>query len=264
MRLMRGGALAHLMYGTDGHFYVVKFRDNPQHSRSLASELLATRLARRIGLPVPEPQVIHVAASVIAGSSALAVQTAGQAVPCCSGSHFGSRYAIDPWRGQVFDYLPQETLLRARNLATFVGALAFDRWTCNADSRQAVFWKLSRQQIYSVSFIDQGACFNGAEWSFHDSPCHGIYCNREVYWRVRGWESFEPWLSRIEAIDDAEVWEHAKEIPPEWYDGKRDALDRLIATLHKRRSRIRELIAATHRSTVNPFNNWLKASVSAA
>ena len=38
---------------SDDHFYVVKFRNNPQHMRVLANEMLATRLAERAGLPVP-------------------------------------------------------------------------------------------------------------------------------------------------------------------------------------------------------------------
>ena len=49
---MRGGAQAHLMRAADGFFYVVKFRNNPQHLRVLANELLAARLAEAVGLPV--------------------------------------------------------------------------------------------------------------------------------------------------------------------------------------------------------------------
>ena len=35
IRKMRGGANAHLMRASDDHYYVVKFRNNPQHSRIL-------------------------------------------------------------------------------------------------------------------------------------------------------------------------------------------------------------------------------------
>ena len=47
VRRMRGGAQGHLMRCADGNFYVVKFRNNPQHLRVLANEMLATRLAER-------------------------------------------------------------------------------------------------------------------------------------------------------------------------------------------------------------------------
>ena len=48
---MRGGAQSHLMRCADGHYYVVKFQNNPQHRRILVNELLGTRLASRLGLP---------------------------------------------------------------------------------------------------------------------------------------------------------------------------------------------------------------------
>jgi len=35
---------------------VVKFQGNPQHTRVLANEMLATRLAKAAGLPVPAPR----------------------------------------------------------------------------------------------------------------------------------------------------------------------------------------------------------------
>jgi hypothetical protein len=44
----------------DRHYYVVKFRNNPQHERVLANEFLATRLAERVGLPVPAAEVVEV------------------------------------------------------------------------------------------------------------------------------------------------------------------------------------------------------------
>src|ERR1039458_10482114 len=44
IRKMRGGAQSHLMEADDGQWYVVKFRNNPQHHRVLVNELLASRL----------------------------------------------------------------------------------------------------------------------------------------------------------------------------------------------------------------------------
>ena len=53
LRALRGGSQSRLMRASDGNHYVVKFRDNPQGSRILANELLASRLAEQLGLPVP-------------------------------------------------------------------------------------------------------------------------------------------------------------------------------------------------------------------
>ena len=60
--------------------------------------------------------------------------------------------------------------------------------------------------------------------------------------RVTSWDSFEPWLSRIENFPESSLWPLAEEIPPEWYSGASDELERLLTRLLARRSRVRELI----------------------
>ena len=87
---------------------------------------------------------------------------------------------------------------RVRNLRDFAGALALDKWTCNANGRQAAFWKLSRERKFTASFIDQGYCFNAGEWNFPDAPLRGVFGRNDVYACITSWDSFEPWLSRIE------------------------------------------------------------------
>jgi hypothetical protein len=163
---------------------------------------------------------------------------------------------VDPLEGQVLDYLPDLLLPRVRNLGDFAGMLALDKWTCNANGRQAAFWRRARERRYTAVFIDQGYCFNAGEWSFPDSPLRGIYARNEVYAGVTGWESFEPWLSRIEGLDERAVWTCAEVLPPEWYAGEWDALEKLLATLLKRRTKVRELIADFRKSSRQPFPNW--------
>jgi hypothetical protein len=253
---MRGGAQSQLMRAADGFLYVVKFQNNPQGARVLANELLATRLAEAAGLPVPIGEVIEVSDWLIANTRELHIQLAGQNIACAPGLQFASRYALPPWEGQVLDWLPQSMLDRVRNLETFAGMLAFDKWLCNADSRQAVWWRRSRERRYTASFIDHGYCFNAAEWSFPDSPLRGAYPWNDVYVGVRGWESFEPWLSRLEQISDSAIFRAADVVPPEWYNSDADAMEKLLATLVRRRSRLRELIADFRQSSRQPFPNW--------
>jgi hypothetical protein len=81
VRRMRGGAQSHLMRATDGHFYVVKFQNNPQHPRVLANEMLATRLAERIGLPVASTEIVEVEAWLVAHTPELTVQLANRSIP---------------------------------------------------------------------------------------------------------------------------------------------------------------------------------------
>src|SRR5258708_9140191 len=65
IRRMRGGAQSHLMRCDDGYYYVVKFQNNPQHTRVLVNELLGTRLAARLGLPTTPVAIISVSEDLI-------------------------------------------------------------------------------------------------------------------------------------------------------------------------------------------------------
>jgi hypothetical protein len=253
---MRGGAQGQLMRCSDGHYYVVKFRNNPQHLRVLANELLATRLAEKAGLPVPVTEVVEVDEWLVEHTAELNIQLAHSTMRCDAGLQFGSRYVVNPLEGQVFDYMPVEMLSRVKNVNEFAGMLVLDKWTGNANGRQAAFWRKLREKKYNASFIDQGYCFNAGEWTFPDHPLRGVYARNEVYEGVRGWESFEPWLSRIEQLGEDVVWGVVNEIPPEWYARDVEELEKLARTLITRRNVVRELIAAFRASPRNPFPAW--------
>ena len=100
VRRMRGGAQGHLMRCSDGNFYVVKFRNNPQHLRVLANEMLATRLADAVGLPVPTTEVVEASDWLIEHTPELRIQLAGNTIRCEPGLQFGSRYVVSPLEGQ--------------------------------------------------------------------------------------------------------------------------------------------------------------------
>ena len=257
---MRGGAQSQLMLGSDGALWVVKFQNNPQHLRVLANELIATRLAEAVGLTVPVTDVVEVTDWLIANTPGMRVELPrGKTEPCRAGLQFGSRFIGGLMPGQVVDYLPESQLDEVRNLAEFAGMLALDKWTGNANGRQAVFERRPRERRYRAAFIDQGFCFNAGEWTFPDSPLRGIYARNRAYLGVTGWQSFEPWLSRIEEMAPEKVWRIAELVPPEWYAGDAPALERLMEQLVRRRSRVRELIAAFRDSDRQPFPMWEKA-----
>lgn len=258
---MRGGAQSHLMRASDGNFYVVKFQNNPQHPRVLANEWIATRMAERIGLPVAVPEIVEVSEWLIHKTSELHIQLGGKKTPCAPGLQFGSRYVISPMDGQILDYMPESLLdeSHVRNLEMFPGALAFDKWTCNGDGRQVVYWRRGRERKYTATLIDQGYCFNNGEWAFPDSPLRGVFNQNAAYAPVQGWDSFDPWLSRIESFDPAELESFAGTLPPQWYAGDWDALRKLLAKLVARRSCVRHLIEEFRKSSRNPFPNWKDA-----
>ena len=284
IRRMRGGAQAHLMRCADDNYYVVKFQNNPQGRRILANELLATRLAARMGLPVAGADAVEVRSGLIERTSDLVIQLGRGREPCSAGLQFGSRFPGHPAETVVYDFLPDEQLREVGNLDAFAGVLVFDKWTCNTNGRQAVFYQRplpGRESAlpgqgegvragemsggtpgaggaarYRALFIDHGFCFNAGEWNFPDAPLRGIYARGMVYDGVRGMQAFEPWIARLEKLGEAELGEAAAGIPPEWYDGDLDALEKMLEHLVRRRKLVPELIHAAWKSSRNPFPNW--------
>jgi len=219
IRRMRGASQPYLLRCEDGSNYVVKFRNNPQHVRVLANEMLACRLAALIGLPVATPAFVEVPPALIRGTPPLELEIGARHEPCCAGLQFGSRFPGVPSQTLVVDFLPDRLLRTVRNLTSaFCGGFVFDKWTCNCDGRQVVFFRSLDEQgpAYSALLIDQGFCFNDGEWSFPDSPIRGLYPRRLVYEKVEGFKSFEPFLSRIENLDRSQIEECVSPMPDEW------------------------------------------------
>jgi len=256
IRRMRGGAQGHLMLGADGNAYVVKFQNNPQHTRVLANELLASRIAAAVGLSAPEAELIEVSSWLVENTPDLEMDLGRSRVRCQAGLQFGSRFVGGLMPGHVMDYLPEEQLDEVRNLNEFAGILALDKWTGNANGRQAVFARKQRERRYRAVFIDFGFCFHAGEWRFEDAPLRGVYYRNAVYREVAGWNSFEPWLTRLETLAQGIVWDAANEVPPEWYGGDQSEMEALVEKLLARRSRIRELIEAFGKSDRRPFPKW--------
>ena len=257
IRRMRGGAQSHLMRCDDGGYYIVKFQNNPQHLRVLVNEMLGTRLAAHMGLPVPRTEVVEVPSELIQLTADLVIQLGMGRIPCRAGRQFGSRYPGDPARLAVYDFLPDEQLREAENLCDFAGMLVFDKWTCNTNGRQAVFYVEPGRSRYQTMMIDQGFCFNAGEWNFPDAPLRGLYPRHRVYEGVTGMESFEPWLRRVEErLAKEQVGEIAGSIPPEWYDDDYERLEAMLDRLDRRRTRVRELILSARDSGRQPFPNW--------
>ena len=256
IRRMRGGAQGQLMLGADGHVYVVKFQNNPQHRRVLANEMMASRLAAAAGLTVPETELVEVSSWLIENTPELEIDLGQTHVRCQAGLQFGSRFAGGTMPGQVMDFLPEEQMAELKNVGEFAGILALDKWTGNANGRQAVFTRKQRERRYKAVFIDFGYCFHAGEWRFEDAPLRGVYYRNDVYEEVRGWESFEPWLTRLETMPAETIWETANTVPPEWYGGDQAEMETLVEKLLNRQSRIRELIEAFGNSDRRPFPKW--------
>lgn len=268
VRRMRGGAQAWLMEAADGHFYVVKFKNNPQHRRILVNEWVAAVLLDYLEIATPKVAAVSIDGNFLQENSAVAIELGSRRIPVEPGWHFGSRFPGHPDRLAVYDFLPDPLLVRVANLDHFLAVLVFDKWVANADSRQAIFfrarlrdWFAGREHAGEVGFvaqmIDHGYAFNGPHWQFQDSSLSGLYPRRVVYERVRGFQDFEPWLERVVHFPDTVLDEAYRSVPREWLaDGEEEELEKVLERLLQRRARVPDLLAACRNASGNPFPNW--------
>jgi len=265
IRKMRGGAQAHLMEATDGHSYVVKFHNNPQHRRILVNEWIASTFLHYLGIAAPEVAMVQITESFLAGDPEVYIQLGSSRRAVTPGWHFGSRFPGDPARTVVYDYLPDTLLHKVENLSDFRAVLAFDKWMGNADSRQAIFFRAQvleplasepRRLGFVAQMVDNGYVFEGPHWRLGESAIQGLYFRPLVYRTVRGLAEFEPWLSRIRNFPEEVVDQAVKRIPPAWLEGDEDELERLLERLMRRRARVPDLIEQCCSGLSNPFPDW--------
>ena len=265
IRKMRGGAQAHLMEASDGHSYVVKFHNNPQHRRILINEWIASTFLHYLGIAAPEVAMVQITESFLAGDPEVYIQLGSSRRAVTPGWHFGSRFPGDPARTVVYDYLPDTLLDKVENLSDFRAVLAFDKWMGNADSRQAIFFRAQvleplasepRRLGFVAQMVDNGYVFEGPHWRLGESAIQGLYFRPLVYRTVRGLAEFEPWLGRIRNFPEEVVDQAVKRIPPAWLEGDEDELERLLERLMRRRERVPDLIEQCGSGSSNPFPNW--------
>jgi hypothetical protein len=286
-RKMRGGAQAHLIEAADGHSYVVKFVNNPQHRRVLVNDWIGASFLRYLGLSTPEPAIVRITPEFIAANPEMYMQLGSQKILPEPGWHFGSRFPGDPMRTVVYDYLPDVLLEKVENRREFPGVLAFDQWMGNADSRQAIFFRArvkewlpqiktsteasakrtsgglhpvssehANRQGFVAQMIDNGFVFDGPHWRFGDSPLRGLYHRPVIYKGVAGMADFEPWLDRILNFPENFVDQTVKQLPPSWIEGEEDALEKLMADLLRRRKRVPDLLDACRTGRTGAFPDW--------
>jgi HipA-like kinase len=268
IRKMRGGAQAHLFACDDGHYYVVKFRNNPQHRRILVNEWIASVFLNYLQIATPEVAIVDLPADFLEANPDVHIQLGSRRLPVEPGWHFGSRYPGDPAKVMVYDFIPDLLLEKVANRNEFLGVLVFDKWIGNADARQSIFFRARLEQRprpqpggplkhgFVAYMLDHGYVFDGPHWTFSDSPLQGLYFRPIVYRQVRSPEDFQPWLDRITHFPEELVDQAQKQIPPEWLEGDEGALDAVLEKLMARRKRVADLIQDSRRGRINPFPDW--------
>jgi len=261
---MRGGAQSHLIQASDGLYYIVKFRNNPQHRRILVNELIAAKILAYLQIATPPSELVQVPAEFPRDNPEASIQLGTQTIAPDTGWAFGSRYPGDPNLTAIYDFVPDSLLAQIQNRSDFLAVLVFDKWTGNADGRQAIFLRAPlkdwvpqvkggpKKMGFVALMIDHGFIFNGPHWNFTESALQGLYPRRMVYETATSLEDFQPFLERVQHFPEEVLDRAVRSIPPDWIENEEEELERLLESLMQRRKRIVELVEQSHAS----FPRW--------
>jgi hypothetical protein len=245
VRKMRGGAQAHLVR-TDKGWYVVKWKQNPQHRRVLINEVIGAELLRRLGIATPDWAMVHADPGFLDAHPAAGIHFKDRFVPAEPGWHFGSKVPLNPEKAAIHDFLPFRLLPRVSNLNDFQSVFVFDEWVDNCDGRQAIFFGISKK-LFSAQMIDNGYVFgfDGSEWQMGARPgARRRLSSCDVDFPPGPSEQFESIIVDIQAVAGTEFDSIRKAIPPEWIDDDMDAIARLFDELGRRAKRLPDLMVA--------------------
>lgn len=265
---MRGGAQAHLLGCDDGSYYVVKFRENPQHRRILINEWLAATFLDFLRVAAPVVRPVEVRAEFLESEPHIRLQLGQREIPIVPGRHFGSRFPGHPDRDAVYDYLPDSLMPQTTNLRDFWGVLVFDKWAGNADSRQAVFCRRRLRDMlgskagqgtkkgFVALMVDHGFILEGPHWNLSRAPLQGLYFRPIVYQELRSMDDFEPWLSLVRSMPE-EIFDRAlRSVPQEWLDGDLPQLEAVLERLYQRREIAADLVRESISARPGHFPKW--------
>jgi len=223
----------------DNKSYVIKYLGNDQSDKILINELICYRLARKVGIPVPEPRIVHIPNELI--EFEIGLQTLGVS----SGRHFGSLYYKD-----TVTFTGVNSLKSISNKEAIAKIIAFDYWVGNddrCDNLGNLLINTSKNKNCLIA-IDYGNAFNGPDWIQCDlkyTDIHIVPVDGRVYSclfsEIINEDCFDEICTSIESLDIKDIEECTENIPREWgLDGYYK--DLICQFLFHRKSKIRGTI----------------------
>lgn len=259
IRKMRGPTQSHLL-DCKGQAFVTKFQNNPDGSRILIAEYLATGLLQRLGIAVPRPALVEVGDELLSREPGIGMVHGTQGVRPV-GLHFGTQFPGNPAVQSVYDYLPDKMLSRIANIEDFVGTFVFDHWCANGTPRSAIFFRTAAgsEAVFRCQVLHNRGVFGGIQWGLEHVDClQSAYFRPLVYDNVRDWSSFEPWLEKVRTIPPSFLEGLVASVPQVWLRSnvEADELARLFDKLIERRTQVPCFISKTLHRSPSPLRHW--------
>lgn len=213
---------------------------------SLVSDLVGSRLAIVLGLPVPEVGVMDISPSWASHNPLLPCPRGGP-IRVSAGPHFCSRYIPD---SQDVHALGERFFRQAKDVSWTPTLIGFDVWTLNRDRENnqgnLIAVGLAPWDIY---VIDQGLCFGGppranSDWTSAmlreraGMPWRPVLSASRVYGSMQeAWrkEDIGRAIEIIQGVSQDTLLEQLESVPDEWLPEHGDELEAMLAFLTQRR-----------------------------
>ncbi|AIQ11962.1 HipA family kinase [Paenibacillus durus] len=213
-----GWTLPHLFKCEDGQTYVVKFINNRSGSGILANELIAYRLGKWLGLPIPPYRIIQITRDIVDMFPVL------KSMDIPAGLHLGSLYFE-----QGTTLLGEFNLALCKNFHHAAGMIVFDHWINNWDRHTAESNLLYIPDERKIQLIDHSDAFFGPYWDkeefMEDSDRMDVFWG-PLYERfvpfIDGPDPFGHYVSLVEQVSEKTVIQAVQGLPKQWNISRED------------------------------------------
>ncbi|MBI3640661.1 MAG: hypothetical protein HY223_10200 [Thaumarchaeota archaeon] len=218
-----------LMKCTDGD-YIVKF-SNEITDKSLINEYVCGKLAKKIDMPVAEPQVIEIDQELIDVSNGLIERKVK------AGKHYGTILIPDSTNvgKQIAQQMDIKKIVNANQVA---GMIVFDTFVCNADRNadNSIIVPIDEtREKYRYVLLDHGLCFGGGNWTIPQIENLPIAFSN-IPWNISGItdeSNFTAYIEKLKALEKKDFKEILDSVPKEWRMPELE-VNALLTVLEKR------------------------------
>jgi hypothetical protein len=222
----------HLVEGCDGFRYAVTVPTGFSSETIPATEIICNRLARLVGLAVPDVAVVLLDTKLLGSRDTRGGRPhrePGLAPELCAG--FRCQDRRQPGGAFREGSLPPGQ----RNKRQLRGALVLDTWTLNLLPRE---WSADLNEATGrneCTLAGGAGGLAGGDWlQFLGSTHESLPAAQAIAATVRRWEQIGPWVNKMANADLNPMWEIAFQMPPLWYGGCRRTLSHVLDKLGRR------------------------------
>jgi hypothetical protein len=230
----------HVVEASDGFNYSITVPSGFCNETAPATQVICNRLAKLLGLRVPDVKVVMVGAALLRRANdkrpGRAHRPLQRSPELCAG------FRRDD---STLSSVPEceRPPLTARNLRDLMGTLILDIWTLTTSPRRWTTAFTEATGRIDCALLEGSSGLSGGDWGvFLVSTSQTSVARHAVALRVKRWQQLEPWLRRVEALDLNSIWELAFGMPTIWHGGQRHILANVLDKLCRRQWDLRQAV----------------------